>query len=214
MRKIMLSPAPQRFRPIGIQRVGPSRAHRIRLDARNDGRNASAGRRGQGLRQATQRHLHAIELDVASQESVNAAIAEIFPETTSSMWWCIVPTIRPTDRRRPSRQSSWPSFRYQRPGRAAGQSRRPAAVAQAGPRPAGVGFLQRYARWHPALSGSLFRAKRDGRPRGQLCRRLARWGIETTIIVLDPSPGNHYYAHSGRPADAVRAEEYARWPDR
>jgi NAD(P)-dependent dehydrogenase (short-subunit alcohol dehydrogenase family) len=40
---------------------------------------------------------------------------------------------------------------------------------------------------------------------------LARWGIETSIIV--PGSFNTYhYAHSGRPADAARAEEYADGP--
>jgi NAD(P)-dependent dehydrogenase (short-subunit alcohol dehydrogenase family) len=40
---------------------------------------------------------------------------------------------------------------------------------------------------------------------------LARWGIETSIIV--PGSFNKYhYAHSGRPADAMRAEEYADGP--
>jgi NAD(P)-dependent dehydrogenase (short-subunit alcohol dehydrogenase family) len=40
---------------------------------------------------------------------------------------------------------------------------------------------------------------------------LARWGIETSIIV--PGSFNKYhYAHSGRPADAIRAEEYADGP--
>jgi NAD(P)-dependent dehydrogenase (short-subunit alcohol dehydrogenase family) len=40
---------------------------------------------------------------------------------------------------------------------------------------------------------------------------LARWGIETSIIV--PGSFNSYhYAHSGRPADAIRAEEYADGP--
>jgi NAD(P)-dependent dehydrogenase (short-subunit alcohol dehydrogenase family) len=40
---------------------------------------------------------------------------------------------------------------------------------------------------------------------------LARWGIETSIIVPG-SFNNYHYAHSGRPADAVRAEEYADGP--
>jgi NAD(P)-dependent dehydrogenase (short-subunit alcohol dehydrogenase family) len=40
---------------------------------------------------------------------------------------------------------------------------------------------------------------------------LARWGIETSIIVPG-SFNNYHYAHSGRPADAIRAEEYADGP--
>jgi NAD(P)-dependent dehydrogenase (short-subunit alcohol dehydrogenase family) len=40
---------------------------------------------------------------------------------------------------------------------------------------------------------------------------IARWGIETTIIV----PADHgpaHYLHSGRPGDALRAEEYSDGP--
>ena len=42
---------------------------------------------------------------------------------------------------------------------------------------------------------------------------LARWGIETSIIVPGSfSKGTNHYAHSGRPADKIRAEEYADGP--
>jgi NAD(P)-dependent dehydrogenase (short-subunit alcohol dehydrogenase family) len=42
---------------------------------------------------------------------------------------------------------------------------------------------------------------------------LARWGVETSIIVPGSfSKGTNHYAHSGRPADKIRAEEYADGP--
>jgi NAD(P)-dependent dehydrogenase (short-subunit alcohol dehydrogenase family) len=42
---------------------------------------------------------------------------------------------------------------------------------------------------------------------------LARWGIETSIIVPGAfTKGTNHFAHSGQPADTVRAEEYARGP--
>jgi NAD(P)-dependent dehydrogenase (short-subunit alcohol dehydrogenase family) len=42
---------------------------------------------------------------------------------------------------------------------------------------------------------------------------LARWGIETSIIVPGSfTKGTNHYAHSGRPADTARAEEYAEGP--
>jgi NAD(P)-dependent dehydrogenase (short-subunit alcohol dehydrogenase family) len=42
---------------------------------------------------------------------------------------------------------------------------------------------------------------------------LARWGIETTIIVPGSfRKGTNHYAHSGRPADIARADEYAKGP--
>lgn len=40
---------------------------------------------------------------------------------------------------------------------------------------------------------------------------LARWGIETTIVVPGALGPDHYF-RSGRPRDAVRAEEYADGP--
>ena len=42
---------------------------------------------------------------------------------------------------------------------------------------------------------------------------LARWGIETSIVVPGfYKKGTNHCAHSGRPADALRAEEYADGP--
>jgi NAD(P)-dependent dehydrogenase (short-subunit alcohol dehydrogenase family) len=42
---------------------------------------------------------------------------------------------------------------------------------------------------------------------------LARWGIETTIVVPGAfTKGTNHFAHSGAPADAARAKEYAEGP--
>jgi NAD(P)-dependent dehydrogenase (short-subunit alcohol dehydrogenase family) len=47
----------------------------------------------------------------------------------------------------------------------------------------------------------------------QYARELSRWGIETSIIVPGAfTKGTNHFAHSGQPADTVRAEEYARGP--
>jgi NAD(P)-dependent dehydrogenase (short-subunit alcohol dehydrogenase family) len=44
-------------------------------------------------------------------------------------------------------------------------------------------------------------------------RELARWGIETSIIVPGAfTGGTNHFAHSGRPADAARAAEYEAGP--
>jgi len=120
-----------------------------------------------------------------------------------------------TDRRRPSRQSSWPSFTYQRPGRAAGQSRRPAAVAQAGPRPAGVGFFKRYARWHPPYLGPYFAAKAAMDALAvSYAGELARWESKPPSSCLDPSPREPTITltRAGRPMRKGRG--IRRWPDR
>src|SRR4029453_14832272 len=42
---------------------------------------------------------------------------------------------------------------------------------------------------------------------------LARWGIETSIIVPGAfTKGTNHFAHSGSPADKARAAEYAGGP--
>lgn len=49
----------------------------------------------------------------------------------------------------------------------------------------------------------------------QYARELARWGIETSIIVPGAfSKGTNHFAHSGRPADTARAAEYENGPTR
>lgn len=47
----------------------------------------------------------------------------------------------------------------------------------------------------------------------QYARELSRWGIETSIIVPGAfTSGTNHFAHSGRPADAERAAEYEKGP--
>ncbi len=44
-------------------------------------------------------------------------------------------------------------------------------------------------------------------------RELSRWGIETTIVVPGAfTKGTNHFAHSGRPADAARVAEYEAGP--
>ena len=47
----------------------------------------------------------------------------------------------------------------------------------------------------------------------QYARELARWGIETSIVVPGAfTRGTNHFAHSGRPADEARAAEYEAGP--
>src|SRR5205814_5556019 len=47
----------------------------------------------------------------------------------------------------------------------------------------------------------------------QYARELARWGIETSIIVPGAfTKGTNHFAHSGSPADKTRAAEYNEGP--
>ena len=49
----------------------------------------------------------------------------------------------------------------------------------------------------------------------QYAREVARWGIETSIIVPGAfTKGTNHFAHSGRPADTARAAEYESGPTR
>jgi NAD(P)-dependent dehydrogenase (short-subunit alcohol dehydrogenase family) len=49
----------------------------------------------------------------------------------------------------------------------------------------------------------------------QYARELSRWGIETSIIVPGAfTKGTNHFAHSGRPADAARLAEYESGPYR
>jgi NAD(P)-dependent dehydrogenase (short-subunit alcohol dehydrogenase family) len=49
----------------------------------------------------------------------------------------------------------------------------------------------------------------------QYARELTRWGIETSIIVPGAfTGGTNHFAHSGRPADAARAAEYESGPNK
>ena len=47
----------------------------------------------------------------------------------------------------------------------------------------------------------------------QYARELARWGIETSIIVPGAfTRGTNHFAHAGHPADASRPAEYEAGP--
>ena len=94
------------------------------------------------------------------------------------------------------------------------QPRGAAAPAPAEAGAAGLGVEQQLRRRHAALPRALFRRQGgDGRARGPVCARAARWGIETSIVVPGAfTKGTNHFAHSGRPADAARAAEYEAGP--
>ncbi len=63
---------------------------------------------------------------------------------------------------------------------------------------------------YPALSRPVLRSQGGhGRPRGELRSELARFGIETTIVVPDSfTRGTNHFANAGQPADAKTVAEY------
>jgi NAD(P)-dependent dehydrogenase (short-subunit alcohol dehydrogenase family) len=157
--------------------------------------------------------LRAIELDVASQASVNAAIAAIIsahgqldvvvhnaghtvygpaeaftPEQLAQIYDTNVLSTQRVNR------AALPQLRAQGQGLVLWMS---SSSARGGTPP----YLGPYYASKAAMEALAV---------SYACE-LARWGIETSIIVPG-SFNNYHYAHSGRPADAVRAEEYADGP--
>ena len=63
---------------------------------------------------------------------------------------------------------------------------------------------------HPALPRPVLRGQvGHGRSGGQLAAELARFGIETTIVVPGSfTSGTNHFANAGQPADEERAAEY------
>jgi NAD(P)-dependent dehydrogenase (short-subunit alcohol dehydrogenase family) len=164
-----------------------------------------AGKPGGGLR--------AIEFDVASEASVNSAIetiiaengrldvvvhnaghvvygpAEAFtPEQLAELYDANVLSTQRVNR------AALPQLRKQGQGLLVW-------ITSSSARGGSVPFLGAYASSKAALDALAL----------SYAGELARWGIETTIVV--PSAlGPGHYVRSGRPADAIRAEEYADGP--
>jgi NAD(P)-dependent dehydrogenase (short-subunit alcohol dehydrogenase family) len=159
--------------------------------------------------------LRAIELDVGSQDSVNAAIAAIVadngrldvvvhnaghtvygpaeaftPEQLAQLYDTNVLSTQRVNR------AALPQLRKQGEGLLLWMS---SSGARGGTPP----YLGPYCAAKAAMDALAV----------SYAGELARWGIETTIIVPGPfAKGSHHYAYSGRPADAMRAEEFADGP--
>jgi len=179
------------------------------------GRNASRAAEVKAFAKQHGVDLRAIELDVASQESVDAAIASIIsdngrldvvvhnagrtvygpaeaftPEQLAQLYDTNVLSTQRVNR------AALPQLRKQGQGLVVWVS---SSGARGGT---------------PPYLGPYFASKAgmDALAIGY-AGELARWGIETSIIVPGSfTKGTHHYVHSGRPADAVRAEEYADGP--
>jgi len=179
------------------------------------GRNASRAAEVKAFASQHSADLHAIELDVTSQESVNAAIAEIIsrnnqldvvvhsanhtaygpaeaftPEQLAQLYDTNVLGAQRVNR------AALPQLRKQGQGLLVW-------VSSSGTRGGTPPYLGPYFATKAAMDALAV----------SYAGELARWGIETTIVVPGSfTKGTNYYAHSGRPADAVRAEEYADGP--
>ena len=84
-------------------------AHCLCLDARNRRAATNPVRRCREICQGPLRCSNAIELDVGSQGSVDAAVAGIINRHVRLAWLSTTPAIWYSGPLKPSRQSSWPN---------------------------------------------------------------------------------------------------------
>ena len=157
--------------------------------------------------------LRALELDVQSQDSVDAAVKKVIAEqgridvlihNAGHM------VFGPAEAFTPEQYAELYDVNVlstQRVNRAV-------LPHQEGARPPGLGFPQQFCGRDPALPRPLLRRKgRDGRHCCAICAGTVTLGIETSIIVPGAFiSGTNHFAHSGRPADAGRAAEYEAGP--
>ncbi|MFC5860816.1 SDR family oxidoreductase [Acidicapsa dinghuensis] len=158
--------------------------------------------------------LHTVELDVASQASANAAIAQIIaeagrldvvihnaghmvfgpteaftPEQLAELYDVNVLSAQRVNR------AALPQLRKQKRG----------LVVWIGSSTAG-GVPPYLAPYFAAKAGMEALAV-------SYARELSRWGIETTIVIPGAfTKGTNHFAHAGKPADAARAAEYQSGP--
>jgi NAD(P)-dependent dehydrogenase (short-subunit alcohol dehydrogenase family) len=179
------------------------------------GRNAEQVKEVEKFASKNDADLRAVELDVSSQESADAAIktviaecgrldivvhnaghmvfgpAEAFtPEQLAELYDINVLSAQRVNR------AALPSLRKQRKGLLVWIS----SSSSAGGTPP---YLSPYFAAKAGMDALAV----------QYARELARWGIETSIIVPGAfTGGTNHFAHSGRPADVARAAEYETGP--
>lgn len=159
--------------------------------------------------------LRALELDVQSQESANAAIAEIVAnsggldvvmhnaghmafgpaEAFTAEQFAQLYDINVLGAQRVNR-AALPQLRKQKQGLLVWVS----SSSSAGGTPP---YLAPYFAAKAGMDAMAV----------QYARELSRWGIETSIIVPGAfTKGTNHFAHSGKPADAARVAEYEAGP--
>ncbi|NUQ28910.1 MAG: SDR family oxidoreductase [Acidobacteriaceae bacterium] len=181
------------------------------------GRNALQVEAAKTFAEENNADLRTIELDVASQESADAAIAKIVaengrldvvihnaghmvfgpaeaftPEQLAELYDVNVLSTQRVNR------AALPQLRKQRKGLVIWISSSSAAGGT------------------PPYLAPYFAAKAGMDALAVVyARELTRWGIETSIVVPGAfTGGTNHFAHSGRPADQARAAEYEAGPDK
>src|SRR6266702_5640385 len=179
------------------------------------GRNASRAAEVKAFARQHSADLHAIELDVASQESVNAAIAEIIsrnnqldvvvhsanhtaygpaeaftPEQLAQLYDVNVLGTQRVNR------AALPQLRKQGKGLVVWVS---SSSTRGGTPP----YLSPYFAAKAAMDSLAV----------SYASELTRWGIETSIVVPGAfTKGTNHFAHAGAPSDTARALEYNEGP--
>ena len=155
--------------------------------------------------------LRPIELDVGSQASVDAAIAKIVAD--SGRLDVVIQNaghmvLGPAEAF--SAEEIDEIFDTNVLGDPAGQSRGAPPPPAAGAGPAPLDLEQQREGRHAPYLGPYFAAKAAMDSLAvTYADELARWGVETTIIVPGSfTTGTNHFANAGHPADAARASEY------
>ena len=142
------------------------------------GRNAPRVEEVRKLAKEKNVDLRAMELDVASQDSVDAAIQQLVKET--GRLDVVIHNVGhmvfgPAEAFTPEQLAE--AIRRKRAEHATGQSRRFAANAKARTGSPGVGLEQQFGWWYAALSGAVLRCQSgDGRTGSAICARADALG--------------------------------------
>lgn len=179
------------------------------------GRNAPQVEAAKKFAQESHVDLRTVELDVASQESANQAIAQILEETGrldvvvhNAGHMVFGPTeaftaeqlaelydVNVLSAQRVNR-AALPQLRMQKHG----------LVVWVGSSSTAGGVPPYLAPYFAAKAGMDALAV-------SYARELSRWGIETTIVIPGAfTKGTNHFAHAGKPADTKREAEYAAGP--
>jgi NAD(P)-dependent dehydrogenase (short-subunit alcohol dehydrogenase family) len=177
------------------------------------GRNARRVEEVEAFAKEHDADLRAIELDVSSEDSVNSAIETIISENGRLdvvMHNAAQIVYGPTEAFTPEQLAELYDANVlstQRVNRAALPQLRKQGqglliwISSSSARGSSVPFLGAYASSKAGLDVLAL----------SYAAELARWGIETTIVVPG-ALGPGHYIRSGRPQDTIRAEEYADGP--
>ena len=209
---VVITGASSGFGALTARALADAGPHRLRRHARHRRPQRAGRRRGRRATRRARRATCAVELDVADQESVDAAVARIIAE--QGRLDVVDPQRRahgPSAPPRPSPPSSSPSI-YDTNVLCTQRVNRAALPHLRGQRD---GLLVWVARRAPAAaprrtSAPYFAAKAaEDSLAVSYAAELARFGIDTSIVVPGSfTTGTNHFAHAGHAADTAVAEEY------